>query len=911
MSSPLPVEDDTLDETLDLEEAPPMAGAEPSPAGQVPLRLKRMEMVGYKSFASRTNFEFGSGITAIIGPNGSGKSNVADAIRWVLGEQSLRLLRGRRTEDMIYSGSETRSRLGMAEVALTFENESGILPIDYAEVTISRRAYRSGENEYHINGSRVRLRDVNDLLFHAGLSRRTYSVVGQGLVDTALSLQPEQRRLLIEEAAGLTGYQERRKAAVARLEATKANLVRSRDILEELGPRVRSLQRQAQKAEEYHNLQEELVGLLKVFYGYRWRQSQQGLRSARQRLEAAQRTWKDGLAASDELEQALGQQRARQQALRQELSAMHGRGGQLHRHLEEVQRQLAVMQERGQQTERQSAENEQELRRLEQTQQAQGARSADLQAELAALDARLAEQQALVEKARQAVQAQQAQRAQWEAELHAVQGELRRVAGQRDRLQQTLAQLRTQGEQWQEQQAQHGQAAADLAEQESLFAEKLAALQKAREDAEAKQAALVKEQEALSQRLPRLREAIAKGHGQLSGLEAQGERLARRLEDLTQERQEGAGLFPGVRAVLRAARAGGRAALRGVVGTVASQMVVPPELETAVETALGSRLQDVIVETWADAEQGIAHLKAARAGRATFLPLDSLRPPPPLKCPSLPGVVGLASELVTADRRVMPAVELLLNHTVVAKDLPAARAVFNALKGGFQVVTTEGEIVRSSGAVTGGTQSSSGSGLLAREGEWRRLPQELASLRKVIQAARDELEGARAEQAETLAQVARLEESARHLHRQAQSLQGQLNEQQGRLDSLRQKQAWHHTQRRDLDARLKGLAQIRQQTQRELETAEASVAALDERIGRLQTQTEGGALRDGERNLALLQAQVQVIHSDRAATLRILESLQGEAAALSRRVQERQARTEALRREVAQAQREAAALGER
>jgi chromosome segregation protein len=216
--------------------------------------LKQLQLYGYKTFASRTDFLFNEGITAIVGPNGSGKSNIADALRWVLGEQSYAALRGKRTEDMIFSGSEQRSRLGLAHVSLILDNSTGWLPLDFIEVEIGRRAYRSGENEYFLNGNRVRLRDITELLGGSGLSERTYSVVGQGLVDQALSLRPEERRRLFEEAAGITVHQAKRDQAVQKLAETRTNLTRAQDIISELTPRLRYLKGQARRASEYQQL---------------------------------------------------------------------------------------------------------------------------------------------------------------------------------------------------------------------------------------------------------------------------------------------------------------------------------------------------------------------------------------------------------------------------------------------------------------------------------------------------------------------------------------------------------------------------------------------------------------------------------------------------------------------------------
>src|SRR5512139_281923 len=243
----------------------------------MPSRLKSLELHGYKTFASRTLFEFAGAVTCIVGPNGSGKSNIADSLRWVLGEQSYSLLRGKRTEDMIFSGSEQRPRAGMASATVVFDNSDGWLPIDFSEVAITRRAFRDGLNEYLLNGQRVRLKDVSELLAESGLAERTYTIIGQGLVDAALSLKADERRRLFEEAAGISLHRSRREEALRRLDVTRRNLERVQDILAELQPRLRSLERQARRALEYDQAKTDLRILLREWYGYHWHQAQEEL----------------------------------------------------------------------------------------------------------------------------------------------------------------------------------------------------------------------------------------------------------------------------------------------------------------------------------------------------------------------------------------------------------------------------------------------------------------------------------------------------------------------------------------------------------------------------------------------------------------------------------------------------------
>jgi len=246
------------------------------------MRLKHLTLHGFKTFAPRTDLRFGEGLTAIVGPNGSGKSNVADAVRWVLGEQALSNLRAKKTEDLIFSGSSNRAPLGMAEVSITLDNADRLLPLEFAEITLTRRAFRTGENEYYINKSRVRLRDILDLAQSLG---QAYTVVSQGLVDAALSLRPEERRELFEEAASIRGYFTQREDALRRLTRTEENVARVNDLASELEPQVRRMERQAKQAQEYQKLECDLHTLLKTWYAGRWAHSIAAL----QRAEEAER----------------------------------------------------------------------------------------------------------------------------------------------------------------------------------------------------------------------------------------------------------------------------------------------------------------------------------------------------------------------------------------------------------------------------------------------------------------------------------------------------------------------------------------------------------------------------------------------------------------------------------------------
>ena len=310
------------------------------------MQLRRLDLQGFKSFASRTEFAFPTGITAIVGPNGSGKSNVADAIRWALGEQSVRALRGSNTTDMIFSGANKRAQAGLAEVSVTLDNTDGWLPVDYTEVTIGRRAHRSGDNEYILNDTKVRLRDIDHLLAESGLGQRSYTVIGQGMVDTALSQRPQERRTLFEEAAGVAAYRMERERSARQLDETGRNLERVHDILNEISPRLKRLEQQADRYQEYERISAHLLRLQRTWYGYHWGQAQGRLRTAHERERALENTLSTRHQEVEEISSRLSLLRQQQTELRAGLRDSYRQTADLHDQMDSAQQELATLTER-------------------------------------------------------------------------------------------------------------------------------------------------------------------------------------------------------------------------------------------------------------------------------------------------------------------------------------------------------------------------------------------------------------------------------------------------------------------------------------------------------------------------------------------------------------------------------------
>jgi chromosome segregation protein len=812
--------------------------------------LKRLDIQGFKTFAGRNVLEFRPGITAVVGPNGSGKSNLSDAVRWVLGEQSMATLRCKRPEELIYAGGGRRAPAGFAEVALTIDNSDRLLPIEFDEVTIARRLTRAGDNEYYLNRARVRLRDVLEAVEPLGGS---YTIINQGLVDAALTLRPEERRKLFEDAAEIGGFELRKAEALRRLRETDTNLQRLGDLLSELEPRLRALKRQAGQARQHKDLSAELHALQVRSYAMQWRAAR----------ALSGRTRADVVALEGELERA----RAAQQAIGAELSALraalrgrrealgelHQQSAGLHRQAEAAQRELAVGAERlaaltrrGEDLERQR--NELAARR-EQAQEQRAAAGDELARAEAGLEATRAE----LRQAEAELAGMEAQRRALALELRGAQDASVRAAGavaeQQSRLEQLHAQrarLQREAGELAAAQAQAEQRLEGARAQVAAAAVELGAAEEARSKAQAAEVAARSEIDELRQGRAQAEEQRNAARRALADAEA-------RLDSLSRLARSYAGAFAGVRAAMQWAERAGRAGF----ALVQSIIRTPAELETAVEVALGSRLQNIVVERWEDAEETIAELKRSGAGRATFMPLDTIRAGGAEARVQADGqaVLGIAADLVDYDEHYAPIARQLLGRVLIVKNLPTARAELRRLSGGWTIVTLGGEQVSTGGAVTGGAATKE-SGALRRERELRELPAQVA-------AARAALEAAEARRAELEAQAQRLAQSLRELEAQAREAGRQIEARRAAVDAAgrrvaqaEQERGWAEQRRERLGRDLAGLdAQEAELRARQDEAAQAATRA-ESRLAELRARQDEAAQHDrvAQERLAGLRA---------------------------------------------------------
>ena len=795
----------------------------------MPLRLKSLELHGYKTFAAKTNFEFAEGITAIVGPNGSGKSNIADALRWVLGEQSYSLLRAKKTEDMIFAGSEQRPRAGMASAGITFDNANGWLPVDFSEVGLARRAYRDGRNEYLLNNQHVRLKDINELLAQSGLSERTYTILGQGLVDASLALKADERRRLFEEAAGIGLYRSRREEALRRLETTQRNLDRVLDILAELEPRLRSLERQAARAQEYTQLQADLRVLLLDWYGFHWHRAQRELTEVMELSREHEAKLNEARTSYQAIRQNFATFRDHLNGLRARLNSWHRQSSQLHENRESTSQALAVLDER----QRSLLDNRQagmsEQSRLAEELRIARDRLAETAAETARLQSDYDEAGSQMKSAQAALDEALAKKSGLEADLQKARQKLNdltaRRAGQQARLDELAA--RTAGQKQKLEAANEAITAAEADVEKSDL--ELKAFVAARQKAET---ALQKAEGAVKlaqSRLADLETEIKEKQTARAAKQAEQARLKAQLDVLEQAEQSLAGYADGAKLLLEAAR---QSKLGGARGALSAALDVSAELEVAIAAALGEYTDAVLLTSGRDAEQALALLDSDQSGRASILPLDWLTPAAPLKVAKDADCLGVAADLVKASGEMRPALDLLLGQVLVVRDRAAARRVLAGQGVSVRAVTLRGEVFYATGQVLAGKPAKAAA--LGRPRQRRELQESLAEADRQVARMDTELQKLAGQLASAREELTDRQDEISQARSGLEIARNDERQSQVRAETAQRQLDWQVGQKADLAAEIEQAEKERTQTAGALSASEQEAVQAQENI---RTQT--------------------------------------------------------------------------
>ena len=808
------------------------------------MRLKSLELHGYKTFASQTIFEFAGLITAIVGPNGSGKSNVADSLRWVLGEQSYSLLRGKKTADMIFSGSESRPRAGMASVTITFDNSDGWLPIDFSEVSITRRAYRDGQNEYLVNGQRVRLKNVNELLGQSGLAERTYTIIGQGVVDAALALKAEERRRLFEEAAGIGIYRSRREEAQRRLETTRRNLERVQDILAELQPRLRSLERQARRAREYEQVRVDLQVLLREWYGYHWHLAQGELREAREAARQREDILDRARKSYQEMDQQVVRARTQLQRKRARLNEWHRQMAQLHTRREELSTQHAVVEERIRSSQEQRQRAQVDLGRLQDELGLAHERLLAAGKEVERLTAEQAEAVTQAEEVLTALQRHQRERDEAESVVYACHQTLAALNRNQGELLARLAERQAQVERLSREQA-NVEAALEEARDELSLAEKRASLSEiAYRQAETAHGEADKALQGQRQRRVKAETSMKERQEKSAAHSAEFARLKAQIEVIEQAEQALSGYARGAQALIKAARQGN---LKGARGALSSFLEVPAELETAIAAALGEFLDSLVLDGEAGLEAGLSVLQQENA-RGILLPLESISPLVEVAFNEDDDLIGVASRLVQAPPDLRPVLQLLLGRTLVVQDRRAARRILDTYQAidDLRVVTLQGEVFLCGGPILSGAEATQVT--LARPRQRRSLQDQIHSLETQIALHEERQRQGTSELESLISEELRLESELQEARQVESRAIAAHNQDTLSVNTLVQQINWHKE-------RMDRLGEDLDQTKKDAAYLKTELSQIEEQISVAQEETRLSERRLADFSLDEVQTQ--------------------------------------------------------
>ena len=811
------------------------------------MHLNSVKISGFKSFAEEVELILEPGITAIVGPNGCGKSNVSDAIRWVLGEQSARSLRTANMRELLFNGGANFSPAQKANVTLAFSNIAEELGLGSPEVEVRRQLTRAGESSYFINQTPCRLRDISELFMDTGIGVDAYSVMEQSKIDLILNVRPEERRFLFDEVAGITKYKHRKKTAIRKLEETEQNLVRINDVIQELQRETESLKAQAEQAARYQALQEELQQLELNLSQREYEKLVAEYRDTQDELNAVL----DNLAEAEELlqgaeeriESASGRRLELDTAINAAQETLRGISAQIEKIERQIvlhkERQLNIQQQRQRalqtleslksQQERlstQQRERTQERSKLEASLALEESRLSARQQLLTDLAARIGKAKATVRDAETALRDTTTSLSQRESQRLSIEHSVKNTESNLSRIQESSETVK--------------------GELESATAAHTDA-QRAEVQLKAELLRIEAEKREVETAIRENQEGLRKAESDMRGLQDALGMNVSRLKSLQELQSAYEGYYAGVRAIMQA-KTHYPDEFAGVCGVVAELLSTDKEYEIAIEVALGSAIQNVVTETAEDAETGIAFLKKHRAGRVTFLPLDMLRGRQFSDDALLdePGVIGVAEDLVDYDEKFDPAVLHLLGNTLVIEDLDAAVALTRRFRPTARLVTLDGEVINTSGAITGGHTNQKKSGLLSRSRELEVLESKIGELTQTA-TAKDAKRKAFAAQLATLQQTRQQLTSQWQDKRVEKAALAKDMEQAGRhVESLERQLAEVEVENRELREAVESSREEQQTLALEIAELEKKRALTERRIQRMSEQIESESRKHDE-----------------------------------------------------------------
>ncbi len=798
--------------------------------------LKSIEVHGFKSFANKIKFDFHNGITGIVGPNGSGKSNVADAVRWVLGEQRIKQLRGGSMQDVIFSGTELRKPLGYAYVAITLDNSDHSLAIDYDEVTVSRRLYRSGESEYMINGSACRLKDVNELFMDTGIGKEGYSIIGQGQIDQILSSKPEDRRNLFDEAAGIVKFKSRKDTAIKKLEEEKINLTRLSDILSELEKQIGPLEKQSEVAKEYLKLRERLKTLDVNMFLLENKNQKAQYEEAEKNLEIAINSLEEAKDVYEKTKEEYESIQQKIEALDKEIDDARARITDSSVQKEKLEGQIGILNEKI----RSATANDVHFKNRQKDEQAKiDEKNREKEKYLSEKETIDKDAQALLSdrnEARKELEAVQLKISNINDEIEECKNTIIETLNLRATIKSKLSSLDTMKEQVNIRKAELTSKLVRARSDESRQEETIKKLRDEFDRITAEISEMNKKQKDAEKEVVAIREEMSKKDTELrktSELYQQAKSNLSALANIT-ERYEGYG--GSVKKVMER-----KDDTKGIIGVVADIIKTKPKYETAIEVALGGNIQNIVTDNEETAKKMIKYLKDTKAGRATFLPLTSLDNPPELKAKEAleeEGVLGMADELVETDPKYKSVAKAMLGRIVAVDNIDNAVKIARKYKYTVRMVTLEGELLVPGGAISGGAFKNN-SNLLGR----RREMDELEANVKKYSARQDEIQKeieelkTKRNELRTLAEELMTELQGKFIEQNTARLNVQNEE--ARQEEQKDNYTDLKAENDDIEAKMAEIASEKEAAQNALSDSERTEKSCSEKVEKYQKELEG------------------------------------------------------------------------
>ena len=702
--------------------------------------LKRLELQGFKSFADKTILELRPGITTVIGPNGSGKSNISDAIRWVLGEQSMKSLRGTKSLDIIFAGTQNRKSLGFAEASLVFDNSDGALPIEFTEVTVTRKIYRSGETGYYINKTPCRLKDVLELFMDTGIGKDGYSIIGQGKIDEILSNKSEDRRHIFEEAAGIVKYRSRKEEAEKKLEHTKLNLLRINDIISEIEGNLGPLQTQSEKAKKYLNLREELKNIEVGLFVYNIEKFKENLQQIVQDIDVMQSQCNDEEGKLERVKILKEELKSSIDEITEQIENMSNLGFESQKEIEQLNSEINVARTRI------TNNNENSVRFTDEIKEQNG-KIQELKQELEQKEAKKDNLKQNKEKFEKELNEKQEELAKITEKLSAkeleIEGYKQTVEQNTDKKYELQSEINAQEINFQNYEKRQNQIKQEIqttiSELDNTRMNK-EEISKGFYESENKKNKAQKSLEEVAKQKQEANQKIKSFESNINILSSDMRIKESRLKFLIETEKEKEGYIKSVKSLLKDCE-NIKDLGKGMHGVLANIIEVPDELETAIEMCLGASLQNIVTDTEEDAKKLVEHLRKNNLGRASFLPIASVKGKKLEKIKgNESGVIGIASDLVKFNKKYEQIILNLLGRTVIVDNMDTAIKVAKQNGYTFRIVTKDGDLINPSGAITGGSVAKKTVNILGRGKEIEKLEKEIKNIKAKIQKLEEEKE---------------------------------------------------------------------------------------------------------------------------------------------------------------------------